>query len=298
VPVMPMWNIAANLFPDITSINLAAVIWLHDYVMFYLIIILVFVILMYINILTFFWFRQYDISDVVYLNKLRYYTFAFRNFSKHHNLEIIWTVIPTFVLFLIAIPSFVFLYVLNKVKYPEIDIRIVGHQWYWSYELTDQEIEHEDGEMYISGDALDIDVESNMLNEADVLNILGTSETNQNTQYNRLLTTDNPLIFPMEKMVRIVVTSTDVLHSWAVPSLGMKIDAVPGRINTGFIWALPNKTLQNINGNVPITLYGQCSELCGVNHGFMPIEVILLPNESEAYFNFIETLSRLEAKIK
>lgn len=154
-----------------------------------------------------------------------------------HNpkLEVTWTVIPTLILIAIAIPSFKLLYYAETHPEPDLTIKATGASWYWIYEYPDDGIE-----LYAT-----------MVDEEDL-------EPGQP----RLLATDAPLVVPVDKVVRMQVTSDDVIHAWAVPAFGVKVDAVPGRLNE--IWFAAEKTG---------TFYGQCSELCGTNHAFMPIEV-------------------------
>jgi cytochrome c oxidase subunit 2 len=161
-------------------------------------------------------------------------------FNHNTTIEVVWTLIPSFILVLIAIPSFGLLYAMDDVIDPEVTLKAVGHQWYWSYEYSD----------YISTVGK-ISFDSYMIPEAELT--LGQL---------RLLEVDNSVVLPMGVYIRVNVTAADVLHSWAVPSLGIKIDAVPHRINSGIIF------LQRTG-----VFYGQCSEICGVNHGFMPIVV-------------------------
>ena len=167
-------------------------------------------------------------------------------------LEIIWTVIPAFILILIAIPSFSLLYTMDEVIDPLLTVKIIGHQWYWSYEFVNpvDYLEavnaHEDIDL-----APSVNFDSYMLAEDDLF--VGQL---------RLLEVDNRLKLPIEINVRLLITSGDVLHSWAVPSLGIKLDACPGRMNQIVLFI-----------KRPSVFYGQCSELCGINHGFMPIVV-------------------------
>ena len=156
-------------------------------------------------------------------------------------IELIWTITPALVLIAIAFPSFRLLYLLDEVISPTITIKVVGHQWYWSYEYSD----------YVNESGESIEFDSYMLPESDLE--LG--------QF-RLLDVDNKVIVPVDTHIRLIVTGADVIHSWAVPSLGIKIDAVPGRLNQTSILA-----------ERPGLFYGQCSEICGVWHGFMPIAV-------------------------
>nr|ANP26215.1 cytochrome c oxidase subunit 2 [Campylaephora sungminbooi] len=162
-------------------------------------------------------------------------------------IEIIWTVTPAFILLIIAIPSFSLLYAMDEIISPTITIKTIGHQWYWSYEYSDYQNE--------SGDP--INYESYMIPEEDLT--LG--------QF-RLLEVDNSMVIPTNTHVRIIVSAADVLHSWAVPSLGVKCDAVPGRLNQTSVFVKREGIY-----------YGQCSEICGVNHAFMPIviEAVSLP---------------------
>jgi cytochrome c oxidase subunit 2 len=156
-------------------------------------------------------------------------------------LEIIWTVIPAVILAAIAVPSFNLLYFLEAVEDPAITVKVIGHQWYWSYEYSDYVTEKEDSIAFDSYMVQEEDLEKGQL---------------------RLLEVDNPVVLPINTKVRFLITSADVLHCFAVPSLGVKLDAVPGRLNQ--VGAFIKR-----EG----VFYGQCSEICGVNHGFMPIKV-------------------------
>jgi cytochrome c oxidase subunit 2 len=171
-------------------------------------------------------------------------------------IEIIWTITPAFILILIAYPSFKLIYLIDEVIDAGITIKVVGHQWYWSYEYSD----------YADQDGASIEFDSYMIPESD----LEAGDL-------RLLEVDNQLVVPTNTHVRVIITSADVIHCWAIPSLGVKLDAIPGRLNqTGF--------LANREG----TFYGQCSEICGANHAFMPI-VVKAVNIDE-YCNVIEEL--------
>lgn len=163
-------------------------------------------------------------------------------------IEVLWTVTPSLILVMIAVPSFALLYSLDEVVDPAVTVKAIGHQWYWTYEYSD----------YAEGDEDSIQFDSYMIPDDEL-------ELGQL----RLLEVDNRMVVPVHTHVRVVITAADVLHSWAVPSLGVKCDAVPGRLN-----------------QVPVYIrregvfYGQCSELCGVNHGFMPIVVEAVPLEN------------------
>ena len=168
-------------------------------------------------------------------------------------IEIIWTVTPALILLVIAVPSFSLLYAMDEIISPAITVKTLGHQWYWSYEYSD----------YLNEDGDTIVYDSYMLPEEDL-------EKGQL----RLLEVDNRMVVPVNTHIRVIVSAADVLHSWAVPSLGVKCDAVPGRLNQISLFIKREGIY-----------YGQCSEICGVNHGFMPIvvEAVPLPN----YVNWI-----------
>jgi len=162
--------------------------------------------------------------------------------THHTLLEIAWTALPVLILVVIAIPSFKLLYFMDRVQEPEMTIKAVGHQWYWSYEYPD------DGEFTFDA-------------------YLVADEDLQEGQP-RLLATDNAVVLPVETDIRVLITATDVLHSWAVPAFGVKTDAVPGRVNETWVRI-----------DEPGMYYGQCSELCGDFHGFMPIMVRAVSKE-------------------
>lgn len=159
-------------------------------------------------------------------------------------LEILWTIAPSFILLTIAVPSFALLYAMDEVVDPAVTIKAIGHQWYWSYEYSDYENP--------------ISFDSYMVNEDDLQ--LGDL---------RLLEVDHRVVVPVNTHIRVIVTSADVLHSWAIPALGVKMDACPGRLNQTSLFIKRTGLF-----------YGQCSEICGVNHGFMPIviEAVDLPS--------------------
>jgi len=175
-----------------------------------------------------------------------------RKFWDNLVVETVWTLVPSFILIAIAVPSFFFLYSLSPdIFYDEntVFLKVIGHQWYWSYEFPNE-----------SFALLQKPVEQSFSSY-----MLPTSELKEGMP--RLLSVDNPVYLPTKTNIVIRVTSEDVIHSWAVPSLGVKLDCIPGRINE-FLFVIDR----------PGTLYGQCSELCGVNHGFMPIQLIAYDN--------------------
>jgi heme/copper-type cytochrome/quinol oxidase subunit 2 len=172
-----------------------------------------------------------------------------RKLTQQANFEMWWTILPAVVLIILAFPSMKLLYCLDFLIYdyePVITVKVIGHQWFWSYEyvvFSSKDVNFFTGEL--------VNIESYLLSETEIA-----------PDGLRLLEVDNPLVIPTHFYVRFLVTSVDVLHSWAIPALGIKVDAVPGRLNQAF-------TFIKRDGN----FYGQCSEICGVNHGFMPIRI-------------------------
>nr|YP_009258843.1 cytochrome c oxidase subunit II [Libiocoris heissi]AFI54710.1 cytochrome c oxidase subunit II [Libiocoris heissi] len=169
-----------------------------------------------------------------------------RSLLEGQTIELIWTMMPSLMLTLIAIPSLHTLYMMDEMSSPSMTIKTTGHQWYWSYEYSDFK---------------DIEFDSYM--------------TPWEMTKSRLLEVDNRVILPTSTPTRILVSAADVIHSWTIPSLGVKVDATPGRLNQ----------LQ-ITMNRPGILFGQCSEICGSNHSFMPIMI-----ESVPVNNFLQWLN-------
>uniref|UniRef100_UPI0030DEB9AE cytochrome c oxidase subunit 2 n=1 Tax=Chauliops quaternaria TaxID=2936723 RepID=UPI0030DEB9AE len=165
-------------------------------------------------------------------------------------IEFLWTMLPAITLIFIALPSLHILYLMDEINKPMLTIKAIGHQWYWSYEYSDFK-------------NIEFDSYMKPINEL------------KNNEF-RLLDVDNRIMLPMNTQIRILVTAADVLHSWAMPALGMKIDATPGRLNQGSMMI-----------NRPGILYGQCSEICGTNHSFMPIVIESIPLE-----NFINWMNK------
>nr|QIQ23132.1 cytochrome c oxidase subunit II [Rochia nilotica] len=163
-------------------------------------------------------------------------TFISRYVLEGQEIETIWTIVPAVILIFLALPSLRLLYLLDEVGSCVLTIKSVGHQWYWSYEYSD---------------FLNIEFDSYMI----------PSDELESGQF-RLLEVDHRAVIPVNADIRVLVTSADVIHSWAVPSLGVKADAVPGRLNQLSFFA-----------KYPGVFYGQCSEICGANHSFMPIVV-------------------------
>nr|AQP27374.1 cytochrome c oxidase subunit 2 [Aderitotermes cf. fossor BDIT074] len=166
-------------------------------------------------------------------------------------IETIWTIAPAIILVFIAMPSLRLLYLMDEIHNPVLTLKTVGHQWYWSYEYSD---------------FTKLEFDSYMVQQEDL-----------QTNMFRLLDTDNRVVLPMNSPIRMIVTAADVLHSWTVPSLGVKTDATPGRLNQ-----------VSFSINRPGILYGQCSEICGANHSFMPIAI-----ESVSTNQFINWVSKM-----
>nr|ABA25877.1 cytochrome c oxidase subunit II [Crocothemis servilia]QDA21696.1 cytochrome c oxidase subunit 2 [Orthetrum testaceum]WJK72295.1 cytochrome c oxidase subunit 2 [Crocothemis servilia servilia] len=175
-----------------------------------------------------------------------------RNLLDGQKIETAWTVLPVFVLVIIAMPSLRLLYLLDEVSEPSITLKTVGHQWYWSYEYSD--FKHVEFDSYMIP-----------------YNEMGAEGF-------RLLEVDNRTTLPMQTQVRILITAADVLHSWTVPTLGIKVDATPGRLNQTSFFI-----------NRPGLFFGQCSEICGANHSFMPIMIESVNIKS--FINWIQNMS-------
>ena len=162
--------------------------------------------------------------------------FSHRFLLEGQLIEVIWTILPAVTLIFIALPSLRLIYILDEVNNPLITIKTIGHQWYWSYEYSDFK---------------NIEFDSYIIptNELKLFNF-------------RLLDVDNRVVIPYESQIRILVTAADVIHSWTIPSLGVKIDATPGRLNQ-----------IRFSSNRTRLFFGQCSEICGANHRFIPIVI-------------------------
>nr|AQT38650.1 cytochrome c oxidase subunit II [Agathymus mariae mariae]AVT43638.1 cytochrome c oxidase subunit II [Agathymus gilberti]AVT43650.1 cytochrome c oxidase subunit II [Agathymus mariae rindgei]AVT43662.1 cytochrome c oxidase subunit II [Agathymus mariae lajitaensis]AVT43674.1 cytochrome c oxidase subunit II [Agathymus mariae chinatiensis]AVT43698.1 cytochrome c oxidase subunit II [Agathymus mariae] len=174
--------------------------------------------------------------------------FINRFLLEQQMIEMIWTILPAITLIFIALPSLRLLYLLDELNNPLITLKSIGHQWYWSYEYSD---------------FYNIEFDSYMIQYPEQINNF------------RLLDVDNRVTIPMNNQIRILITSSDVIHSWTVPSLGVKVDANPGRLNQ-----------TNFFINRPGIFFGQCSEICGANHSFMPIVI-----ESISIKNFINWIN-------
>nr|YP_010946455.1 cytochrome c oxidase subunit II [Caeparia donskoffi]WGO57173.1 cytochrome c oxidase subunit II [Caeparia donskoffi] len=181
----------------------------------------------------------------------------FNNFTNRFLLEgqlieVVWTIVPAIILIFIAIPSLQLLYLMDEINNPSITLKTIGHQWYWSYEYSD---------------FLKVEFDSYMIPQNDM----------DNNKF-RLLDVDNRASLPLNTFIRIIITASDVLHSWTIPSLGIKADATPGRLNQSSFLI-----------NRPGVFYGQCSEICGANHSFMPIVIESIYMSS--FINWIYNMS-------
>ncbi|WP_439817387.1 cytochrome c oxidase subunit II [Zavarzinia sp. CC-PAN008] len=166
--------------------------------------------------------------------------------TSHNTLiEVIWTVVPVIILAVIFVPSMRILYYTDRTPDAEMTLKVTGHQWYWTYEYPDHENLTFDAYMVQDGD----------LKPGQL----------------RLLSTDNEVVVPVDTNIRVLTTSTDVIHSWLVPALGVQKYAMPGRINETWFRATETGTV-----------YGQCNQICGVNHGFMPVQVRVVSKEEFA----------------
>ena len=218
-------------FQDAATPVMEGIINLHHDLMFFITFIFFFVfILMY--------------RTLYYFNSSSIYAGLNTNVVHGTVLEIVWTIIPSLILIVVALPSFALLYSIDEIIDPALTIKCVGHQWYWSYEYND--FEQQIGA---------INFDSYMIPEDD----LELGEL-------RLLEVDNRIVLPINTHIRVIITAADVLHSWAVPSFGIKLDACIGRLNQTSLFILRDGVF-----------YGQCSEICGVGHANMPIVIEAVP---------------------
>ena len=216
-------------FQDPSSPIMEQIIILHDYTMFILTTILILIL----------WILIKTTNHITY----------WRNMNENTTIEIIWTILPAIILATIAYPSLKLLYATDESIEPELTIKRIGNQWYWSYEYSDYENKKIEFTSYM--------IQTEELKIGD----------------NRLLEVDNRLIIPINTNIRILITAADVLHSFTIPSLGIKADAIPGRLNqVNFLTSRPG------------VFFGQCSELCGTNHSFMPIVLEATNLKNYRYF--------------
>jgi len=249
------------------------IIDLHSYIMFFLVFILFFVfIMLYFTVKTFHISNKSNstLQKIERIKKL--YNV---DFTHNSTIEIIWLVIPSLILLCIAIPSFSLLYSMDSIQGDcDITIKITGHQWYWTYDYLvhtkafTKKMNTMFSDSYFQNKILSFGYDSNLLPASDL-----TSK-----QPLRLLEVDYPLVLPIFTPIKLDIVSDDVLHAWVVPALGIKVDALPGRLTRTFLEI-------NTEGRY----YGQCSELCGVNHGFMPIAVHGVSTLDFSMFTFMNS---------
>lgn len=218
-----------SLFQDESSPTMGGLIDFHHSLTFYLFIIVVFVL----------YFSTLVLKRTLWLKKE-----STKGLRSNHAVEIAWTLVPAFFLVLVTVPSFSLLFSSDETISPCLSVKVIGHQWYWSYELRS---------FYMLG-FIDFYYFDSY--------ILGANALLDYSLNLRLLEVDALLCLPYKIHVKLLVTSTDVLHSFTIPSTGVKLDACPGRLNQTVLFI-----------NRPGTYYGQCSEICGVNHGFMPVVI-------------------------
>nr|AUJ21345.1 cytochrome c oxidase subunit II [Tetragnatha similis] len=211
---MPTWG--SLYFQNSSSPVMEQMIFFHDHSM--LVMTMILVLVGYV-LMSSYWNKSYNLKMM-----------------EGQELESVWTILPGVFLIVIALPSIRLLYLMEEYDFPELTIKVLGHQWYWSYEYSDIGFSSFDSYM-IKGEGVF-----------------------------RLLNVDNCLIIPLKSDIRMIVSSTDVIHSWTIPSLGVKVDAIPGRLNQ----------LSYMFNRVGMFV-GQCSEICGANHSFMPIMISVLP---------------------
>lgn len=283
------------------------IIDLHNYICFFLVAILIFVSWMLFYTI---YLYRYDVRLMIYKNKSTFLSSYLNDLSKTYkplypvrkffastlfsllqpvdyketkklahwtSLEVAWTILPSFILLAIAVPSFILLYSMDELTDDiSITVKVIGHQWYWTYQFTDPSLFN-----YVSDidpnkftyDSYMIPWESRGLEESKSLLPEFTLLKLKNLSSLRLLEVDKPLWLPVKTHIRFMITAADVIHCFAIPALGVKVDAVPGRLNQTFVYI-----------NQPGLYFGQCSEICGANHGFMPIEIVAVPWEHWSKF--------------
>lgn len=220
-------------FQNPGSTSMEKIIDLHNDIMVFLVFIMFFI--------------SWMLLRIVWLFRIKNTKTIRFSFQHHTLLEQVWTIIPAVILVLIVTPSFSLLYAMDELRDPKLTVHVMGRQWYWSYEYPDKVYNNN----VPAAQMETLQFDSYMLDEAEL------PEGGF-----RLLEVDNPLILPIRVSIRLLGTSRDVLHSWAIPALGQKFDCCPGRLVQSALFITKSGTY-----------YGQCSELCGQNHSFMPIVV-------------------------
>jgi cytochrome c oxidase subunit 2 len=269
-------------FQDPATAYFEGIIDLHHDLMFFMVLVTVFV--------------SYMLLAIVFNFGNTYHTRPPVDIRSNSLIEIVWTIIPGIVILSLALPTFALIYSMEEVQSPTLSIRAIGNQWYWNYEYSDFERKagtdiNKNFLVYLANKKKDIyaslvsfpyfksfiaskngpyyfKFSSNMIQESDI--DLDTADGH----IIRLLSTDNVLLLPSRVLIRINVTANDVIHSWTIPSFGIKLDGTPGRTNSATF-------LIKRNG----TFYGQCSEICGIQHAFMPIQVKVV--SPKTFLNFV-----------
>lgn len=259
------WQIG---FQDPATPIMEGIIDFHNHLMLFLVPVTIFVI----------WLLYRCLSYYAYQGNVRTSLSFYDEYFTHSTLlEVVWTIVPALILMCIAVPSFALLYSMEESIQPSLTLKVVGHQWYWSYEYPEvHQFEELNSETLKVGDLPSDDAFYRKVNvggskeiyynaaTADFLNFDSymVAEDDLTKGALRLLEVDRRVVLPEKTHIRVLVTAADVLHSWAIPSFGLKIDACPGRLNQTSLF-IKRKGVY----------FGQCSEICGVNHGFMPIVV-------------------------
>ena len=249
------------MFQDPATPTMEAIINFHNDLMFFIVFISIFVSWILWKTLAFYTEENPEQVNSA-KDRINFMNFYSHGIFHHTLIEVVWTILPAVILAIIAVPSFALLYSMEELVEPTLSIKVTGHQWYWCYEYST--FKSPDIAQHLEGKKF----ESYMLpvEDLEVGNL-------------RLLEVDNRFLLPIQTHIQVCVTAADVLHCWAVPSLGVKIDACPGRLNH-----------TNLFIKREGIFYGQCSEICGVNHGFMPIVVEGLSIYDFLYRSYINNL--------
>lgn len=260
-----LWQIGLQ---DPATPVMEGIIDFHNHLMMFIVPIIVFVFWLLYRCLSFYSYHGNVKTSLSYYDEY---------FSHSTLLEVVWTIIPAFILMAIAVPSFALLYSMEESIQPSLTLKVVGHQWYWSYEYPEvHQIEELNPESLKVSDIPPAEAYYKKLNLGGSKQIYYNAATAEHLNFDsymiaeedltkgalRLLEVDRRVVLPEKTHIRILVTAADVLHSWAIPSFGLKLDACPGRLNQTSLFVKRKGVY-----------FGQCSEICGVNHGFMPIVV-------------------------
>jgi len=259
------WQIS---FQDPSTPIMEGIIDFNNHLMVFLVPVVIFVIWLLYRCLSYYSFQGNLGSSLSYYDEY---------FSHSTVLEVVWTIVPALILMLIAVPSFALLYSMEESIQPSLTLKVIGHQWYWSYEYPEvHQLEEADPEVLKVGEEVPTEAYYKKVNVKGPQSLYYNAAVADHLAFDsymvaeddltrgalRLLEVDRRIVLPEKTHIRVLVTAADVLHSWAIPSFGVKVDACPGRLNQTTLF-IKRKGLY----------FGQCSEICGVNHGFMPIVV-------------------------